>query len=82
MELGALLSSIYLIQTFDTVDQLVGGAGAAQNVPYFVYLEAIGGGFNFGQASAFGIVVVVASIIMANLALRVLSGLLEGEDIA
>lgn len=82
VELGALLSSIYLIQTFDTVDQLVGGAGAAQNVPYFVYLEAIGGGFNFGQASAFGIVVVVASIIMANLALRVLSGLLEGEDIA
>ena len=47
IELGALLSSIYLIQTFDTVDQLVGGAGAAQNVPYFVYLEAIGGGFNF-----------------------------------
>ncbi len=82
IELGALLSSIYLIQTFDTVDQLVAGAGSAQNVPYFVYLEAIGGGFNFGQASAFGIVVVIASIIMANFALRVLSGLLEGEDAA
>lgn len=80
VELGALLSSIFLIQTFDTVDQLVAGAGSAQNVPYFVYLEAIGGGFNFGQASAFGIVVVVASIIMANFALRVISGLLEGED--
>ena len=81
IELGALLSSIYLIQTFDTVDQLVAGAAGAQNVPYFVYLRAIGGGFEFGQASAFGIVVVIASIILANLALRVLSGLLEGEEI-
>ena len=80
IELGALLSSIYLIQTFDTVDQLVGGAAGAQNVPYFVYLEAIGGGFEFGQASAFGIVVVIASIILANFSLRVISGLLEGED--
>lgn len=82
IELGALLSSIYLIQTFDTVDQLVGGGAGAQNVPYFVYLEAIGGGFQFGQASAFGIVVVIASIILANFALRVISGLLEGEDAA
>ena len=80
IELGGLLSSIYLIQTFDTVDQLVGGSAGAQNVPYFVYLEAIGGGFEFGQASAFGIVVVVASIILANFSLRVISGLLEGED--
>ena len=82
IELGGLLSSIFLIQTFDTVDQLVAGSAGAQNVPYFVYLEAIGGGFNFGQASAFGIVVVVASIILANFALRVISGLLEGEDAA
>ena len=81
VELGALLSSIFLIQTFDTVDQLVAGAGNAQNVPYFVYLRAIGGGFEFGQASAFGIVVVIASIILANFALRVLSGLLEGEEV-
>ena len=81
IELGALLSSIYLIQTFDTVDQLVGGAAGAQNVPYFVYLRAIGGGFQFGQASAFGVVIVIASIIMANFSLKVLSGLLDGEEV-
>ncbi len=81
IELGALLSSIYLIQTFDTVDQLVAGAAGAQNVPYFVYLRAIGGGWQFGEASAFGIVVVIASIILANFSLRVLSGLLDGADV-
>lgn len=82
IELGALLSSIYLIQTFDTVDQLVGGAAGAQNVPYFVYLRAIGGGWEFGEASAFGVVVVIASIILANFSLRVISNLLDGEDAA
>ena len=80
IELGALLSSIYLIQTFDTVDQLVGGAAGAQNVPYFVYLRSIGGGWQFGQASAFGVVVVIASIILANFSLRVISNLLDEDS--
>ena len=79
LELGALLGSIYLLQTFDTVDQLVGGAPDARNVPYFIYQRSIGGGWKFGQASAFGVVVVVATIILANLALRLISTLLEGE---
>jgi len=81
VELGALLSSIYLVQTFDTVDQLVGGASGARNIPYFVYQRSIGGGWRFGEASAYGIIVVVASIILATIALRVISNLLEGEDI-
>ncbi len=81
IELGALLGSIYLLQTFDTVDQLVGGASGARNIPYFVYQRSIGGGWRFGQASAYGIVVVIASIILANIALRVISNLLEGEDV-
>ena len=82
LELGALLSSIFLIQTFDAVDQLVGGAIGAQNIPFFVHQRAIGGAFQFGEASAFGVVVVIASIILATFSLRVLSGLLDGEDIA
>ncbi len=81
LELGALLSSIFLIQTFDAVDQLVGGALGAQNVPFFVHQRAIGGAFEFGEASAFGVVVVVFSIILATFSLRVLSGLLDGEDV-
>ena len=79
LELGALLGSIYLLQTFDTVDQLVGGAPDARNVPYFIYQRSIGGGWKFGQASAFGVVVVVATIILANLALRLISTLLESD---
>ena len=81
LELGALLSSIFLIQTFDAVDQLVGGAIGAQNIPFFVHQRAIGGAFQFGEASAFGVVVVIASIILATFSLRVLSGLLDGEDL-
>ncbi len=80
LELGALLGSIYLLQTFDTVDQLVGGAPDARNVPYFIYQRSIGGGWRFGQASAYGVVVVVATIIIANVTLRLISSLLEGEN--
>lgn len=80
LELGVLLGSIYLIQVFDYVDVITGGGPNSTNVPYFVYQRSIGGGWQFGQASAYSIVVVVASIIIATFGLRVLSGLLEGED--
>ncbi len=79
LELGALLGSIYILQTFDTVDQLVGGAPDARNVPYFIYQRSIGGGWKFGQASAYGVVVVIATIIIANLALRLISSLLDAD---
>lgn len=81
VELGTLLGSIYILQTFDTVDQLVGGASGARNIPYFVYQRSIGGGWRFGQASTYGVIVVIASIILATVSLRVISNLLEGEDV-
>lgn len=79
LELGGLLGSIYLLQAFDTVDQLVGGAPDARNVPYFIYQRSIGGGWKFGQASAYGVLVVIATIILANVALRLISSLLESQ---
>ncbi len=79
LELGALLGSIYLVQTFDTVDQLVGGAPGGKNIPYFIYQKSIGGGWKFGQASAYGVVVVIVTILLANLTLRLISTLLEGD---
>lgn len=79
LELGTLLGSIYLIQVFDQVHVVTGGGPTSTNVPYFVFQRSIGGGWQFGLASAYSIVVVVASIIIANFGLRVLSGLLEGE---
>lgn len=80
LELGTLLGSIYLIQVFDHVEVITGGGPDSTNVPYFVNQRSIGGGWAFGQASAYSIVVVIISIIIANFGLRVLSGLLEGED--
>ena len=82
LELGTLLGSIYLIQVFDHVEVITGGGPGSTNVPYFVFQRSIGGGWQFGQASAYSIVVVIASIIIANFGLRVLSNLLEGEAAA
>ena len=79
LELGTLLGAIYLIQVFDHIEVITGGGPGSTNVPYFVFQRSIGGGWRFGQASAFSIVVVIASIIIATFGLRVLSGLLEEE---
>ncbi len=80
LELGALLGSIYIVQAFDAIDQMTGGGPGSTNIPYFVYQESIGGGFRYGSASAYAIVVVVFSIIIATFSLRVLSGLLKDEE--
>jgi sorbitol/mannitol transport system permease protein len=82
MELGALLGSIYLIQVFDHIDVITGGGPGSTNVPYFVYQRSIGGGWDFGQAAAYSTVVVVATIIIATFALRLLGGLLPKEESA
>src|SRR5213595_1870537 len=80
LELGVLLGCIYIMQAFDAIDVMTGGAPGSTNVPYFVYEESLGGGFRYGSASAYAIVVVVFSIIIATFALRVLSGLLKGDN--
>jgi sorbitol/mannitol transport system permease protein len=82
LELGALLGTIYLIQVFDHIDVMTGGGPGSTNIPRFVYERSIGGGWLFGQASAYSIVVVVASIVVATAALRVLSSLFKGEEAA
>jgi sorbitol/mannitol transport system permease protein len=80
LELGALLGSIFIVQAFDAIDVMTGGGPGSTNVPYYVYQESIGGGFRYGSASAYAIVVVVFSIIIATFALRVLSSLFKDED--
>ena len=80
-ELGVLLGTIYLIQVYDLVAVMTGGGPGSTNVPYFVFQRSIGGGWEFGQASAYSIVVVIASIIIATLSLRLLSGLLKGQEV-
>jgi polyol transport system permease protein len=80
LELGALLGSIYIVQAFDAIDVMTGGGPGSTNVPYYVYQESIGGGFRYGSASAYAIVVVVFSIVIATLALRLLSSLFRDEE--
>lgn len=78
IELGLLLGSIYLVQTFDAIFTITqGGPGTATtNLPYFLYLEAFRA-FDIGQAAALGVVVVIATIIVSTFALRVISSLFK-----
>ncbi|KXK62888.1 sugar ABC transporter permease [Micromonospora rosaria] len=81
LELGALLGSIYLVQTFDAVFTITqGGPGSATtNLPYEIYLTTFRK-FEYGEAAAAGVVAVIGTIVVATLALRVLSSLFRMED--
>jgi sorbitol/mannitol transport system permease protein len=80
LELGTLLGSIYLIQVYDHIEVVTGGSPDSKNLPFYIAQRSIGGGNRFGLASSYSIIVVIASIIIANIGLRVLSNLLEGES--
>ncbi|MFI6077423.1 carbohydrate ABC transporter permease [Actinoplanes sp. NPDC051343] len=81
LELGGLLGSIYLVNTFDAVFSITqGGPGTATtNLPYEIYLTTFRK-FEYGEASAAGVVVVVLTIIVATFALRVISSLFRMEE--
>ena len=80
LELCIVLGAIYLLQVFDHIDVMTGGGPGSTNVPYFVYQRSIGGGWDFGQAAAYSIIVVIATIIIATVALRVLSSLFQRQE--
>ncbi len=81
LELGALLGSIYLVNTFDAIFTITqGGPGTATtNLPYQIY-QTIFSKYEYGEASAAGVVVVILTIIVATFALRVISGLFNIEE--
>jgi sorbitol/mannitol transport system permease protein len=81
LELGALLGSIYLVNTFDSIYTITqGGPGTATtNLPYEIY-QTIFSKYEYGEASAAGVVVVILTIIVATFALRVISGLFKMEE--
>jgi sorbitol/mannitol transport system permease protein len=81
LELGALLGSIYLVNTFDAIFTITqGGPGTeTTNLPYEIY-QTIFSKYEYGEASAAGVVVVILTIIVANFALRVISGLFKVEE--
>ncbi|QVQ51456.1 sugar ABC transporter permease [Spiractinospora alimapuensis] len=73
IELGVLLGSIYVVNTFDTIYILTqGGPGTASaNLPFYIYQRTFLG-FDIGQSAAMGVVVVIGTIIVATLALRLI----------
>ncbi|GAA0472906.1 sugar ABC transporter permease [Paractinoplanes deccanensis] len=81
LELGALLGSIYLVNTFDAIFSITqGGPGTATtNLPYEIYLTTFRK-FEYGEASAAGVIVVILTIIVATFALRVISSLFKMEE--
>ena len=81
LELATLLGSIYVVQTFDAVFTITqGGPGTATtNLPYEIYLTLFRK-YEYGEASAAGVVVVIGTIIVATFALRVVSSLFTEEQ--
>jgi sorbitol/mannitol transport system permease protein len=78
LELGALLGSIYVVQTFDAVFVITSGGLGTANLPYTIY-ETFYQAHDYGLASAAGVVVVIGTIIIATFALRTVSTLFREE---
>ena len=80
IELGALLGSLFVVQTYDSIYMLTyGGPGQdTTNIPFLLYLVAFQG-YSIGQASAIGVVAVILTIIVATFALRTLFSIFQVE---
>ena len=80
LELGTLLGSIYVVQTFDAIFTITqGGPGTATtNLPYEIYLTMFRK-YEYGEAAAAGVVVVLGTIVVATFALRTISSLFTEE---
>jgi sorbitol/mannitol transport system permease protein len=83
LELGVVLGSIYIVQTFDSIFMITqGGPGnATTNLPYELYLRAFRA-FDVGEAAALGVIVVILTIAFATVALRVVSRLFTDEGVS
>ena len=80
IELGALLGSLFVVQTYDSIYMLTyGGPGEdTTNIPFLLYKVAFQG-YSIGQASAIGVVAVIFTIIIATFALRTLFTIFQVE---
>jgi sorbitol/mannitol transport system permease protein len=80
LELSVLLGSIYIVQAFDAIFTITqGGPGSATtNLPYEIYLTMFRK-YEYGEAAAAGVVVVIGTIVVATFALRVVSSLFREE---
>jgi polyol transport system permease protein len=78
LELAALLGSIYIVQNFDAVFTITSGGLGTANLPYTIY-QSVYQAHDYGRASAAGVIVIIGTVIVATLALRLVSTLLRQE---
>jgi sorbitol/mannitol transport system permease protein len=73
LQLASLLGAIYIVNSFDAIFLMTqGGPGiASTNLPFYIYQRAFQG-FDVGQSSAMGVVVVILTMIVATFALRLM----------
>ena len=81
IELGILLGSIYLVNTFDQVRLMTnGGPGTSTtNLPFYLY-QQVNNAFDVGGAAAAGVVTVVLTIIVATFALRLFARVFQAQE--
>jgi sorbitol/mannitol transport system permease protein len=79
LELGGLLGSIYVVQTFDAVFVITSGGLGTANLPYIIY-QIFYNAHDYGRASAAAVVVVIGTIAIATFALRTVSTLFREES--
>ncbi|MEV5438927.1 sugar ABC transporter permease [Streptomyces sp. NPDC052682] len=80
IELGVLLGTIYVVQTFDVVFTITQGGPGSQttNLPYEIYLTMFRK-YEYGEAAAAGVVVVLGAFVIATFALRTIASLFREE---
>jgi sorbitol/mannitol transport system permease protein len=83
IELGVVLGSIYIVQTFDSIFMITqGGPGTSTtNLPFELYQKAFRA-FDVGDAAALGVIVVALTIFVATYALRIISRLFTDPVVA
>jgi sorbitol/mannitol transport system permease protein len=83
IELGIVLGTIYLINTFDSIYMMTqGGPGIeSSNLPFYIYQRAFLG-FDVGQSAAMGVVVAILTTIVATFALRLIFRTFSGKESA
>jgi sorbitol/mannitol transport system permease protein len=81
IELGIVLGTIYLINTFDSIYMMTqGGPGiASSNLPFYIYQRAFLG-FDIGQSAAMGVVVAILTTIVSTFALRLIFRTFSGNE--
>ena len=80
IQLAIVLGTIYIVQSMDFVYTITqGGPGTDSTIiPYQIYLTMFRK-YEYGEAAAAGVIVVIFTIILANFAMRLTKELLESQ---